>query len=50
MKTDQVCMMEPIKAAELFILALVDPEMSEEARERITTWWNEDVRRNRREK
>lgn len=50
MRTDNVCMMEPMQAAMEFLLAMSDRALSEEAKGRIVKLWNEDVRRKRCEK
>lgn len=42
-----VWMPSPPVAAALFIKAMMDPDLTEEQKNRIAEMWNEDARRNR---
>ena len=49
MKTERICIMTPSQAAIAFLLAISDPALTEENREKIVELWNDDIRRNRHE-
>lgn len=49
MKTEHICMMNPMQAAMAFLLAISDPALADVAKEKIVELWNDDIRRNRHE-